>query len=363
LVTIQLESISKTFGDFKVIDNLNLTINDKEFLVFLGPSGCGKTTTLRCIAGLETVDAGKILVDGKIINDVPPQKRDVAMVFQNYALYPFMKVRENLSFPLKLRNMSDDVVQRKVKEISELLRIQRLLDRKPKQLSGGEQQRVALGRALIRDPKIFLMDEPLSNLDAKLRVETRTEIKRLQRELGITTIFVTHDQAEAMALADRIAVLDRGIVQQIGSPNEIYHRPETTMVAQFMGSPPMNMLQGTFDSSNGGKVSIKMGNGESFSWPRQEALEIKSGYSGEVLVGFRPETASFISASANVGIPAEIYISEPVGTHTILTLKVGDNLVKAFAPVDADPKIGEQGRVSVKDRHVHIFSNNGKRLV
>ena len=362
MVTIQLESISKTFGDLKIINNLSLTINDKEFLVFLGPSGCGKTTTLRCIAGLETVDSGKILVDGNLINDVPPQKRDVAMVFQNYALYPFMKVRDNLAFPLKLRNVPAETIEKKVQRISELLRIQPLLNRKPKQLSGGEQQRVALGRALIRDPKIFLMDEPLSNLDAKLRVETRTEIKRLQRELGITTIFVTHDQAEAMALADRIAVLDKGIVQQMGSPNEIYHKPETTMVAQFMGSPAMNMISGTYDSHDQGKLSISIGNNQFFSWSRSETREIKSGYSGEVLVGFRPEATSF-NPDPSVGIPAEMYVSEPVGTHTILTLKVGDKLVKAFAPVDANPTIGERGSISVRDGHVHIFSKGGKRLV
>ncbi|MDH2902170.1 MAG: ABC transporter ATP-binding protein [archaeon] len=362
MVTIQLESISKSFGATKVINNLSLEINDKEFLVFLGPSGCGKTTTLRCVAGLESIDEGKILVDGKTINDIPPQKRDVAMVFQNYALYPFMTVRDNLSFPLKLRGVSRDVIEKKVQQVSELLRIQVLLERKPKQLSGGEQQRVALGRALIRDPKIFLMDEPLSNLDAKLRVETRTEIKRLQRELGITTIFVTHDQAEAMALADRIAVLDKGVVQQIGSPNEIYHKPETTMVAQFMGSPAMNMITGTYDSSTQDVISIKISNSESYSWQRKETQDIKSSYKGEVLVGFRPEDTSFRSGPGDDGIPAEIYVSEPVGTHTILTLKVGEKLVKAFAPSDASPKIGERGSVSVKDGHVHLFSIDGKRV-
>jgi multiple sugar transport system ATP-binding protein len=362
LVFIQLESISKSFGKTKVVNNLSLQINDKEFLVFLGPSGCGKTTTLRCIAGLETVDSGQILVDGKVINDVPSQKREIAMVFQNYALYPFMKVRDNLAFPLKLRNESKDTIDRKVGQVSELLKIQPLLERKPKQLSGGEQQRVALGRALIRDPKIFLMDEPLSNLDAKLRVETRTEIKRLQRELGIATIFVTHDQAEAMALADRIAVLDKGVLQQIGSPNEIYHKPESIMVAQFMGSPPMNMVPGTFDPANPGLLSIKLAANEFYPWSRKEAQELKSGYKGDILIGFRPENTSFTSSEAD-GIPAEVYVSEPVGTHTIITLKVGENLVKAFAPSDANLKIENKGSLLVTDGYVHIFSTNGKRVV
>lgn len=363
MVTIQLESISKTFGATKVIDDLSLTINDKEFLVFLGPSGCGKTTTLRCIAGLETIDSGKITVDGKAINDIPPQKRDIAMVFQNYALYPFMKVRDNLGFPLRLRNTPKAAVEEKVKQVAELLRIPDLLDRKPKQLSGGEQQRVALGRALIRDPKIFLMDEPLSNLDAKLRVETRTEIKRLQRELGITTIFVTHDQAEAMALADRIAVLNKGVLQQIDAPNDIYLKPGNAMVAQFMGSPPMNMISGSCDSAKPGEISLKLGENEFYTWQRSEMKGID--YSGEVMAGFRPEDASFISGSHSNSeeIPAEVYVNEPVGTHTILTLKIGEKLVKAFAPSNASFEIGEHGTTSVKPGHVHVFSGDGKRVV
>ncbi|MDG7019632.1 MAG: sugar ABC transporter ATP-binding protein, partial [Nitrososphaerota archaeon] len=207
MVKVSLENLDKSFGGHKVIDNLNLSIGDREFLTLLGPSGCGKTTTLRCIAGLEEVDSGRIVVDDRVINGVPSKDRDIAMVFQNYALYPFMSVRDNISFPLRLHKLPKDKIEKKVDEVAELLHISTLLSRKPKQLSGGEQQRVALGRALVRDPKLFLMDEPFSNLDAKLRVETRSEIKRLQGELGITTIFVTHDQSEAMALADRIAVM------------------------------------------------------------------------------------------------------------------------------------------------------------
>ncbi len=363
MVTVALESISKTFSTTKVIDNLNLTINDKEFLVFLGPSGCGKTTTLRCIAGLESLDQGRILVDGKPINNIPPQRRDIAMVFQNYALYPFMKVRDNLAFPLRLRSVPKDIIERKVKEVSELLRISKLLDRKPKQLSGGEQQRVALGRALIRDPKIFLMDEPLSNLDAKLRVETRTEIKRLQRELGITTIFVTHDQAEAMALADRIAVMDKGIVQQVGSPNEIYARPANTMVAQFIGSPAMNTLNGSYDSTTQGEISIEV-YAKPFKWKRKEAEHIPD--SGNLIVGFRPEDASFDPGSSSdaTGIRAEAYMTEPVGTHAIVTLKVGERLIKILAPSEITPEIGEQGNILVREGRVHIFdAESGRRIV
>jgi multiple sugar transport system ATP-binding protein len=357
MVTLSLESISKNYGDLKVIDNLNLKVGDREFLVLLGPSGCGKTTTLRCIAGLENIDSGKIVLDGRVVNDVSPRERDIAMVFQNYALYPFMKVKDNLAFPLKLRKTPDDQIQRKVKEVAELLKLMKLLDRKPKQLSGGEQQRVALGRALIRDPKLFLMDEPLSNLDAKLRVETRTEIKRLQREVGITTVFVTHDQAEALALADKIAVLDKGVAQQIGAPNEIYTNPSNTMVAQFIGSPPMNMLAGTFDSSNPDQLLVNV-NGSKCAWVRKEARLLSNiEHSDSLIFGFRPEDGSFRTGTAvgNDCIPAEVYVAEPVGPQTILSLKVGDKTIKVYVPSDMPTQIGDKGSVTVKEGKVHIF--------
>jgi multiple sugar transport system ATP-binding protein len=356
MVTLSLESISKNYGDLKVIDNLNLKVSDKEFLVLLGPSGCGKTTTLRCVAGLENVDSGKIILDDRIVNDVSPRERDIAMVFQNYALYPFMKVKDNLAFPLRLRKTPDDQIQRKVKEVAELLKLARLLERKPKQLSGGEQQRVALGRALIRDPKLFLMDEPLSNLDAKLRVETRTEIKRLQREVGITTIFVTHDQAEALALADKIAVLDKGVEQQIGSPNEIYARPRNTMVAQFIGSPPMNMLTGTFDPSKPDQLNLNV-DGFKYDWVRKEATSLlKIDHSPNLIFGFRPEDGSFRAGDAGSGgIPAVVYVTEPVGFQTILSVKVGEKTVKVYVPSEMPAQIGDKGSVIVKEGRVHIF--------
>jgi multiple sugar transport system ATP-binding protein len=365
LVTVNLQSISKSFGTSKVIDNLTLEVKDKEFLVLLGPSGCGKTTTLRCIAGLETVDEGQVMMDGRVINDIPPQKRDVAMVFQNYALYPFMKVRDNLSFPLRLRGLQKDTIDRKVNDVAELLRISKLLDRKPRQLSGGEQQRVALGRSLIRDPKLFLMDEPLSNLDAKLRLETRTEIKRLQRQLGITTIFVTHDQAEAMALSDRIAVLDKGILQQTDIPTNIYLKPSNSMVAQFVGSPAMNLLSGSNDPSSK-QLLVKL-DGETHVWTRPEAKSLSTDpRPRNLLLGFRPEDASFevSSNSDSSTIPAEVYVTEPVGTYSILSLRVGEKLVKILAPMETEAKIGDKGNISVKHGRVHIFdSATGVRIV
>ena len=353
MVRVVLESIEKSFGPLKIIDRLSLQVGDREFLTLLGPSGCGKTTTLRCIAGLEGVDGGRIIIDEKVVNDVPPQGRDIAMVFQNYALYPFMNVRDNITFPLRLHKVPKDQVERKLNEVAELLHISGLLSRKPKQLSGGEQQRVAIGRALIRDPKLFLMDEPFSNLDAKLRVQTRSEVKRLQRELGITTIFVTHDQAEAMALADRIAVMDRGILQQVDNPNQIYDSPVNVMVAQFMGSPPMNVLDATLQRPD--RAELKEGGAGGVVLTREEVGRAAAAVKGDrVRVGFRPEDASFAVGDSE-GIPAEVYVEEPSGTHMLLTLKVGDNLVKVVMPAGFRAGIGAKGTISIAKGKLRVF--------
>ncbi|RLE58654.1 MAG: sugar ABC transporter ATP-binding protein, partial [Thermoprotei archaeon] len=233
MAKVSVKDLLKKFGNVIAVNKISFEVNDGEFVVLLGPSGCGKTTTLRLIAGLETPDGGEIWIGDKLVNDLPPKDRDVAMVFQNYALYPHMKVYDNLAFPLRLRKLPKDKIDRKVREVAKLLRIDNLLDRYPRQLSGGQQQRVALGRALVREPHVFLMDEPLSNLDAKLRVYMRAELKRLQRELGITTIYVTHDQAEAMTMADRIVVMNEGKIQQIGTPSELYYKPANLFVAGF----------------------------------------------------------------------------------------------------------------------------------
>src|SRR3982751_3312946 len=242
---VTLDHISKKYGEVTAVNDLNIQIRDQEFLVLVGPSGCGKSTALRMIAGLEEITGGDLYIGDRRVNDVAPKDRDIAMVFQSYALYPHMSVYDNMAFGLKLRKRPKQEIDRRVKEAAELLGLQNLLQRKPKQLSGGQRQRVALARAIVREPQVFLMDEPLSNLDAKRRVHTRTELKTLQRELGTTMIFVTHDQAEAMSLANRIAVLSAGELQQIGTPDDVYNRPANVFVADFIGSPPMNLMAGT----------------------------------------------------------------------------------------------------------------------
>ncbi|MEM3804435.1 MAG: ATP-binding cassette domain-containing protein, partial [Conexivisphaerales archaeon] len=245
MASVTLKNVTKYFGRNAVVKSVNLEVRDGEFMCILGPSGSGKTTILRMIAGLEKASSGEIYVGDELINDVPPKDRDIAMVFQNYALYPHMSVRDNISLPLRIRGKSKQFIDEKIKNVSEYLQIVNLLDKKPSQLSGGEQQRVALARAIVRDPKVFLFDEPLSNLDAKLRVTARGFLKRLQKELGTTSIYVTHDQAEAMTMADRVTVIHQGVLQQTAAPGELYSRPANVFVASFVGSPPMNLIEGT----------------------------------------------------------------------------------------------------------------------
>ena len=248
MAEIRLKNLSKRWGNFVGVDNFDMTIGDQEFLVLLGPSGCGKTTTMRMIAGLEDVSSGEIAIDGKVVNDLDPKDRDIAMVFQSYGLYPNMNVYENIRFPLKVRKIDSSTHDSRVRKAAEMVELLEFLDRKPAELSGGQRQRVALARAIVREPNVFLMDEPLSNLDAKLRVSTRAQIKNLQHELKVTTIYVTHDQIEAMTLADRVVVMKNGVIQQIGTPTEIYDRPANTFVAGFIGSPAMNLMNGRMES-------------------------------------------------------------------------------------------------------------------
>ncbi len=314
--SVRLDRITKVFPPKTVaVNDVSLEVSDGEFFTLLGPSGCGKTTTLRIIAGLEKPTRGRVYIDGVDVTDLPPRKRDVAMVFQTYALYPHMKVYDNIAFPLKLRKLPKDEIDRRVKEVAELLRIKELLDRYPKQLSGGQQQRVALARALVRKPKVWLMDEPLSNLDALLRVRMRAELKRLQKELGITTIYVTHDQVEAMSMADKIAVMNAGRVLQVGTPAEIYGRPKTLFVAGFIGTPPMNFLRVEF-REEGGRYLLK---GREFSLELPSELgelvggKVPSG--GELVMGVRPEHIEIAEGSEREGtILAEVYVVEPLGS-------------------------------------------------
>ena len=289
MAEIKLHNLSKRWGTFVGVDNLNLTIKDQEFLVLLGPSGCGKTTTMRMIAGLEDVTEGDIMIDGKRVNDLDPKDRDVAMVFQSYALYPNMNVYENIRFPLKVRKIPEIEHEERVMRASSMVELGEFLHRKPAELSGGQRQRVALARAIVREPNLFLMDEPLSNLDAKLRVSTRAQIKNLSHELKVTTIYVTHDQVEAMTLADRVVVMKDGIVQQVGSPTDIYDQPENSFVASFIGSPAMNLITGNIADGSFEGENIKL-NG------------VKSD-NGSITLGFRAEDAEIVSSGGQIIAP------------------------------------------------------------
>jgi len=324
-MSILFKNVTKTFGNTLVVDNLSLEINDGEFVVLLGPSGCGKTTTLRMLAGLENVTSGDILINNQRINDVPTQHRDLAMVFQSYALYPHMTIAENIGYPLRVRKVNKVEKEQRVKRVAALLEIESLLDRKPKQLSGGERQRVALARAIIREPRAYLMDEPLSNLDARLRVQMRGELKRLQHQLKTTTIYVTHDQAEAMTLAHRVAVMSKGKLQQFDTPMNIYERPANRFVAEFVGSPSMNFIEGQVDEQ-GRFVS------PSFSISLNEAPhQIRK---GKVLLGVRPEHIRIHLTRVEGAIEATVYVTELMGNETFVFLNVGENRVIARAPAD-----------------------------
>jgi multiple sugar transport system ATP-binding protein len=288
MAQVILKNVDKVYeGEAKVVNDFNLEIEDGEFIVLVGPSGCGKSTTLRMIAGLEDITSGTIQIGQRVVNDVPPKDRDIAMVFQSYALYPHMTVAENMAFALKLRKLAKPEIEKKVSKAAEVLGITHLLERKPKALSGGQRQRVALGRAIVRDPQCFLFDEPLSNLDAKLRVEMRAEIKQLQQALASTTVYVTHDQEEAMTLGDRVVVMKDGVAQQIGSASDIYHYPTNRFVAGFLGSPPMNFLTGTI-VAEGGKVYFDEGSGR-LPLPESTARQLQTAQGRKVVLGVRPE--------------------------------------------------------------------------
>ena len=324
MAQVEFKNVTKVYDKKKIIDNVSLTVSDKEFLVLVGSSGCGKSTLLRMIAGLEEITEGEIFIDGKCVNNIHPKERDIAFVFQNYALYPHMSVYENMAFPLKMRKMSKKDIDLKVKEAAEILNLTELLQRKPKQLSGGQRQRVALGRAIVRNPKVFLMDEPLSNLDAKLRVQMRAEIKKLHQKLQTTFIYVTHDQTEALTMGDRIAVIDSGVIQQIGTPLEVYNNPVNKFVGGFLGSPSMNFIKTTITDS-----SITLNNTKiALSETQLNALKDKK----EVIVAIRPE--KFNSENCNINLKAKVEISEMLGNSQIIYFKINDNECSASVASD-----------------------------
>ena len=362
LAKVLLKNVTKRFGEVVAVNRLSLEARDKEFLVLLGPSGCGKTTALRCIAGLETPEEGEIYIEDRLVNDFSPKDRNIAMVFQSYALYPHMTVFKNLAFPLENAKVPKDEIERRVRQVAKLLKIEALLNRKPKQLSGGQQQRVALGRAIIREPHAFLMDEPLSNLDAKLRVYMRAELKKLQKELGVTTIYVTHDQVEAMTMGDKIAILNEGVLQQTGTPDGIYFHPSNMFVAGFIGSPPTNF----FDCKLIEGVPSILDTGE-FRYPLPEhvAKAAKECTSDMCVLGVRPQDVLvYKDAKRKKGlIKAVLDVIEPLGDVTILDLKVGDYLVKAVVSPDFKAELGGEFWVKFPVDKIYLFDKEtGKAL-
>ena len=315
MASVAFRNIEKSFGKVKVIQGLSFDIFEGEFVVLVGPSGCGKSTLLRMLAGLEEITSGEISIDGKVINELDSKDRDIAMVFQSYALYPHMTVRDNMAFSLKLRRADAALTSQRVGDAARILNLDPLLDRYPRELSGGQRQRVAMGRAIVRDPKVFLFDEPLSNLDAKLRVAMRAEIKALHLRLKTTTVYVTHDQIEAMTMADRIVVMHDGIIEQIGTPLELFDRPGNLFVAQFIGSPSMNVLNGTLRAASGSSWVEAHGH----AWPIRALTQAKEGQA--VVYGVRP--TDIMLSAAGVGIPATVIVVEPTGAETELLLEVG----------------------------------------
>ena len=355
MANVELREVRKKYGTTEVIHGVDLHVESGEFVVFVGPSGCGKSTLLRMIAGLESISDGEIRIGNTRVNEMPPRERDIAMVFQDYALYPHKTVRENMAFGLRLRKFPEDVVERRVNDAAATLQIGHLLDRLPKALSGGQRQRVAMGRAIVRQPRAFLFDEPLSNLDALLRSEVRVEIKKLHRRLRETVIYVTHDQVEAMTLADRIVVLEAGRIGQVGTPDEIYHRPKDRFVAGFIGSPPMNFIPAAIERNATG-VSLRLGATQSITVPVALA-ERWAGYSGrKTEFGIRPENLSLTgSASGWPALDVEVEVVEPLGAENLVTLKLGANEMKGrFAP-DVRPDPGSRLRVALDPAHFHLF--------
>lgn len=359
MARVSLVNLSKHFRDVKAVDSLSLEIPEGSFITLLGPSGCGKSTTLYCIAGLDEATSGDILFDGKSVKDLSPKERDAALVFQDYALYPHMTVYDNLGFALKMRKTSKSETKTRINQVAELLGISRLLDRRPAQLSGGQRQRVALGRAMIRNASVFLMDEPLSNLDALLRVNTRTEIKRLQRELGKTTIFVTHDQEEAMVLSDRIAIMRDGMLQQYGTPAETYNAPVNTFVAGFIGNPRMNFMTGELTTDDGSAVITS--DNVHLPVPGLRALELGKDRR-RLSIGFRPEHVHVRPVEAGLAV-ASVELIEPVGPVTYLDLQIGGQSFRASVAGNLHHQIGEKVSIALDPEALHFFDpDNGLRL-
>ena len=357
MASVTYKNVVKKFGDMTAVDNVDFHVEDKEFLVLVGPSGCGKTTALRLLAGLEEISSGEILIEDRVVNDIAPKDRDIAMVFQSYALYPHLSVYENMAFGLKLRKTPKDEINRRVSQAAEVLGITDLLQRKPRQLSGGQRQRVAVGRAIVREPKVFLFDEPLSNLDAKLRVQMRTEISKLHQRLQTTFIYVTHDQVEAMTMATRIAVINKGRLQQIDTPQNLYDRPENLFVAGFIGSPAMNFFPGRLRKENG-RVLVDTGDFV-IPIPAERAKTYESHAGRDVVFGIRPENihdAHFTPPNIHgETITMKVDVTELMGNEIFLYLFSGKNSCVARVDPRSKSKIGEQIQVVFDMDNFHVF--------
>jgi len=368
MASVKLKNIYKRYaGGVTAVNDFNLDIEDKEFIILVGPSGCGKTTTLRMIAGLEEISEGELYIGDKLVNDVAPKDRDIAMVFQNYALYPHMSVFDNMAFGLKLRKLPKDEIKRRVLEAAKILDIEHLLERKPKALSGGQRQRVALGRAIVREPKVFLMDEPLSNLDAKLRVQMRTEISKLHQKLQTTIIYVTHDQTEAMTMGTRIVVMKDGYIQQVDTPQSLYERPNNMFVAGFIGSPQMNFINAKVEK-RGEEIHLVFGK-EDIKLPEGKAKKLEgTEYIGkEVVMGIRPENvhdeAMYLETLSDSIVDAEVEVVEMLGSETLLYLVVDEVDFVARVNPRTKAKPGDKIKVAFDPNKIHLFDKETERTI
>ena len=373
LTTLSIRNLTKKYGHLIALENFSLEISSGEFMVLLGPSGCGKTTVLRCIAGLTDITSGEIYIGSELVNKLPPKDRDVAMVFQNYSLYPHMNVYDNIAFPLKMRRVQKTKINESVQKIAKLLDIDNLLGRKPKEISGGQMQRVALGRALVREPKIFLMDEPLSNLDAKLRTEMRVEIKKLQEKVGITTLYITHDQAEAMSMADNVGIMDSGKLLQLDSPQKVYTEPANRFVAGFIGVPPMNFLK--FKIIRESSLFLKFDDNNSYQQDNRSIIKIPDTLSrnlnnileGTIMRGIRPKDIILLGDGEDFDgliLKGETAYVESLGDDSIAEVKLGESLLKISNVTSRNetPIVGKEAKIGIKYDKIKLFTNSGERI-
>jgi len=363
MAQVVMRNLNKKYDEVHAVKDVNLDIRDQEFMVLVGPSGCGKTTTLRMVAGLESITSGRVLIDDTVVNDLPPMDRDIAMVFQNYALYPHMSVYDNMAFGLKMRKFDKAEIAKRVQDAAEILGIQDYLKRKPRQLSGGQRQRVALGRAIVRHPRVFLFDEPLSNLDAKLRVQMRVELKKLHERLGTTAIYVTHDQVEAMTLGDRVVVMADGYVQQVGEPMELYHHPANRFVAGFIGSPAMNFVKVRIAQENG--VVWATGDGIRIKIPAPEAARLGAYADKDVTLGVRPEDMRVANGSdpADLNIEVEVEVVERLGSEILLDVAVGKATMVASVEPTVPAKMHDHIRLALNPNRLHFFDGTTEAAI